>query len=76
MLKMYLAIQGIVTLVLLGFAYLLHDTATTNLVIGAVITHWLKEAQTFGREAVQERKSNGTAELIIKAKAEPPTGEV
>lgn len=45
-------IQLIVTVVLLVFVNLQHNDAATNLVLGAVTTHWLKEGIYVGKDMI------------------------
>ncbi len=47
--------QLLVTLCLLSFAYGVDDPGIRNIVIGAVIAHWLSESNKLGRQVSDER---------------------
>jgi hypothetical protein len=72
--------QTSVTLALLSFAYFVHDGVTQNLVVGAVIAHWLSESMSLGRQVSDQRAVNNaslsgsTTTATSEATAPPASG--
>lgn len=59
-----MTVQAVVTLTLLGFAYLMESKApgVSSMVVGAVLTHWFKEASAYGRRAANAGTETTTTE--------------
>ena len=55
------AIQAVVTLMLLGFAYLMRDDSPelANVVVGAAVLHWFNQSTYLGRQVHEQIRRNG-----------------
>lgn len=62
--KLLITLQAVITLVLLGFSYVMREAEPTisNVVVSATIYHWLKESAQIGRSvtAADAIKAAGT----------------
>ena len=59
---LYVVVQAVVTVALLGFGWLMRDTDRTiaSVVVTAAVAYWLGEAPRVGRQVLVERR-NGIA---------------
>lgn len=60
LLVVHMALQAFITIILLGFAYLVRseDPSMSSVVVGATILHWLKESTYSGRQIAAGRHTD------------------